>query len=237
MATTFSRNLRLRIDSNLTANSKYNLARLDELGGIYQLDSTGQVAIRSNANIVIEPEAPSVGGAGVGGVVSIGTAGHSLTEIALYAAEVTLSGSLVVDSISLGTIGAGIVVSDADSVLTAIASLPISLGGTGAVTAAAARNNLLPAQSGNTGKVLGTDGSSVSWVSPGAGAAVIAGYDWTATTSKVIAHGLSDTDMSIIVYDSLGDMVFPDVNIDATNITLTSSEAPSGTWRVVVVGT
>jgi len=51
---------------------------------------------------------------------------------------------------------------DAAKIATGI--LPIERGGTNAGTAAAALNNLLPAQSGNTGNVLGTDGSVVSWV-------------------------------------------------------------------------
>lgn len=44
----------------------------------------------------------------------------------------------------------------------------ISNGGTGATTAPAAINNLLPAQVGQAGKILTTDGSSVSWISPAA---------------------------------------------------------------------
>ena len=42
-------------------------------------------------------------------------------------------------------------------------ALPILSGGTGATTAQNARNNLLPAQSGNSGEFLTTDGVNVSW--------------------------------------------------------------------------
>jgi hypothetical protein len=48
--------------------------------------------------------------------------------------------------------------------ITGITDLAIVDGGTGASTAANARNNLLPAQALNTGKVLSTDGTNVSWV-------------------------------------------------------------------------
>jgi hypothetical protein len=42
---------------------------------------------------------------------------------------------------------------------------PISNGGTGAITAQAAINNLLPSQASNSGKVLQTNGVNVSWQS------------------------------------------------------------------------
>lgn len=56
--------------------------------------------------------------------------------------------------------------------------LPISSGGTGATTSGTAINNLLPSQSGNTGKLLTTDGSNTSWVSP-----VMSSSDKTALTT------------------------------------------------------
>jgi hypothetical protein len=42
--------------------------------------------------------------------------------------------------------------------------LPIAMGGTGQTTASAAINALLPSQTGNSNKVLKTDGTNVSWV-------------------------------------------------------------------------
>ena len=48
-------------------------------------------------------------------------------------------------------------------------ALPIANGGTGQNTAAAAINALVPSQAGNTGKVLKTDGSVVSWTSAASG--------------------------------------------------------------------
>ena len=47
--------------------------------------------------------------------------------------------------------------------------LPISQGGTGEISAALAINALVPAQTGNTGKVLTTNGSVVSWQTGGGG--------------------------------------------------------------------
>lgn len=237
MATILTRNLKLRVDSNLTANSKYNLAKLDELGGIYQLDSTGQVLIRSATNISIEPEAVAVGGAGVGGIVSIGTSGHVLQSIHLYADEVTVPGALVVDALSIDGLGAGVLTSDVDGLVTPLASLPVTLGGTGAVTANAAINNLLPVQTGNSSKVLTTDGSNTSWQAVSANAAAMTEHDWTSGLTFSIPHGYSTQNYEVVVYDSLGEQVFTTVTIDSSNtVLLTSSEAPSGTWRVVLVG-
>jgi hypothetical protein len=57
-----------------------------------------------------------------------------------------------------------------DTIYEAIISvLPISKGGTGATTASGARTNLLPSQTGNSGKFLKTDGSDVLWDTPPSG--------------------------------------------------------------------
>lgn len=48
-------------------------------------------------------------------------------------------------------------------------SLAITNGGTGATTATAALNNLLPSQASNNGKVLQTNGTSASWQTPSGG--------------------------------------------------------------------
>ena len=55
--------------------------------------------------------------------------------------------------------------------------LPISQGGTGQTSAALAINALVPAQTGNTGKVLTTDGAVVSWQTGGGGGGSPGGAD------------------------------------------------------------
>ena len=49
--------------------------------------------------------------------------------------------------------------------------LPISAGGTGQTTAATAINALLPTQTGESGKVLTTNGTNVSWSATAGGSA------------------------------------------------------------------
>lgn len=51
-------------------------------------------------------------------------------------------------------------------------TLEVAQGGTGATTAQGAANNILPAQAGQAGKVLGTDGTNTAWVAQSAGGGV-----------------------------------------------------------------
>lgn len=104
MSVTLTRNLRLRIDSNLTANARYNLERLDTLGSTFLVDTTDTLNVRSRTDISIEPESADLGGSGLGGTVSIGSASHSLEEIGLYSDSLLVSAPLsLLDQASGGT--------------------------------------------------------------------------------------------------------------------------------------
>lgn len=89
MAFTLSKYLRLRLDSNLTANARYNLERIDLLGSTVSIDNTSNVNFRSRADINIEPQSQIAGGSGVGGTVNIGSVDHPLEAINLFADNVT----------------------------------------------------------------------------------------------------------------------------------------------------
>lgn len=91
MAYTLSRNLRLRLDSNLTANARYNLERIDLIGSSISPDTTDTLRIRARENITIEPQSADVGGSGSGGSVSIGNTDHSLDSVTLYTTSFNLS--------------------------------------------------------------------------------------------------------------------------------------------------
>lgn len=422
MATTLTRNLKLRINSNLTADAKYNLERLDLLGSTFLVDSTNQLNVRSQTNILIEPESADVDGSGIGGTVSIGTASHLISVLNLFSSEINLpvsvglkdqgaggtkylrikyksditgstdtvaDRSLLIDldgadrqlllqgnykqlggdltlnlsgttsvilpqtgtlstlagtetltnktmdglsnvftniqyaslnltssivnadvspsaaiaysklnlatsiinadisptaaiiysklnlansitnadisssaaiqysklaltgslvdadisssaNISRSKIIAGtpdhVLINDPAGLMSSEAQLAISRGGTGASTANAALNALLPQQSGNSGKFLQTDGSNSSWITVG-GVSGVASFtgSWTTGTSTVINHGLSSLNVVVSVIDDQSDIVYVDIDVtDANNITLTSSEAPSAPWTVVV---
>ncbi len=94
MAVKLSKNLRLRIDSNLTSNAKYNLEQIDLLGSTFLVDSTNTLTVRSQTDLVLEPNSPDIGGSGVGGTVSIGTPSHILDSLAIYADELSISAAL-----------------------------------------------------------------------------------------------------------------------------------------------
>lgn len=70
---TTTRNLKLRVDSNLTANAKYNLAKIDDLASIFTPDSTDSVSLRARTDINLLPEDAATGGSGVGGTINLGT--------------------------------------------------------------------------------------------------------------------------------------------------------------------
>lgn len=88
MATTLTPNLRLRVNSNLTADAKYNLLRIDALGSVFQLDNTDNAVVRSAENIIFRPNDTTVGGSGSGGRVQLGTQDQPLASLDIHADEV-----------------------------------------------------------------------------------------------------------------------------------------------------
>jgi len=72
--------------------------------------------------------------------------------------------------------------------LTLGGTLAVANGGTGSTTQSGAINNLLPAQSGQGGKVLTTDGSAVSWTTASAGTVTSVAID-PSTTGLTFAGG------------------------------------------------
>ena len=221
MATTLSRNLKLRISSDLTADSIYNLQRLDLLGATFLVDSANQLNIRSITDILIEPESADIGGSGEDGTVSFGTVDHVLESLRIFASEVRLSSPLSFTS--------GEWESSIGPSLSAMSS-DLSFR--------------LPNTAGASGQVLVTDGSgNLSWAAQsgggGSGDYAAATDPWTTGTTKVVTHNLGTSNVSVTVRDSAGELVYPaEVVVDNSNqVTITSSEAPSGTWTVLIQGT
>lgn len=88
---TLSRNLKLRLDSNLTANSIYNLQKIDALAAVYLVDTSDSLRIRSLSDINLEPNSADIGGSGSGGTVRIGIPGNDLDLLQVNASTVTFS--------------------------------------------------------------------------------------------------------------------------------------------------
>lgn len=91
MAYTLTPNLRLRVDSNLTANAKFNLQTLDSLGAVVSIATTGDTRIRSELDLTFTANDASVGGSGSGGNVTFGQAGNPLDSFRVYADVVDFS--------------------------------------------------------------------------------------------------------------------------------------------------
>lgn len=78
---TLTRNLRLRLDSNLTASARSNLEKIDLLGSTFLVDSANTLRIRSTSDIAIEPESPDLGGTAIGGTLRISSASQPLSGV------------------------------------------------------------------------------------------------------------------------------------------------------------
>jgi hypothetical protein len=124
------------------------------------------------------------------------------------------------------------VVSDGTNIQLAnnnIGVVPIVNGGTGASTAATAAANLLPSQSGNSGKYLTTDGSALSWGTPSGGGGGGSGTVTSVNTGGIPINGLSITGGPITTSGTIS------LTGSLTNVSLSSQVA--GTLPVANGGT
>lgn len=130
-------------------------------------------------------------GGGGGTVTSVGVSGGS-TGLTTTGGPITVSGTI-----------------------TLTGTLAIANGGTGQTSAPAAINALAPTQTGNSGKFLTTDGTSVSWGSAGGGSGTVTSVDVIAnngmtisgnpiTTSGTLTFGLGNiTPLSVLATGTL----------------------------------
>lgn len=85
MADTLTPNLKLRVSSDLTADAKYNLNRIDSLASATKVENNGNLRVRSIRDIIITPESQDLGGNGTGGTVSVGEAGVLIDVFEVFA--------------------------------------------------------------------------------------------------------------------------------------------------------
>ena len=134
------------------------------------------------------------------GQLLIGNASGGLTKATLTGGtNVTITngnGSITIDatagaagvsSFSAGTTGLTPATASTGAV-TLAGTLGIANGGTGQTTANAAVNALLPSQSGNSGKVLSTDGTNTSWITSG-GVGTVTSVDVSGGTTGLTTSG------------------------------------------------
>lgn len=112
---------------------------------------------------------------------------HAKTDTIADWTQSDLDAQIALGNFPAGTVLADIVLpSDWNNDHTISGTVPIANGGTGQTTANAAINALLPSQSGNSGKVLSTNGADTSWISAG-------GTGTVTSVSVTSANGFAGT--------------------------------------------
>lgn len=145
--------------------------------GVVRLANTDTVSFRNAANTADLALGVSASNQLTFNGIVLG-AGGSVTSVGVSSTDLTVSGSPITTS---GTIS-----------LT-LNTVPISKGGSGQTTANAALNAFLPTQTGNSGKVLGTDGTNTLWVTGGGG-----GGGGTVTSVGAVSSGSYGAAISVI---------------------------------------
>lgn len=111
----------------------------------------------------------------------------------------------------------------------------------GNAAATASINYRLPPADGSAGFVLSTDAAgNLSWVSNASSASFKANWVTADGTTKAITHSLGTLDVIVQVYDSsTGATIDVDstVRTSTSVVTLTASEAPAVSWRVLILAT
>jgi hypothetical protein len=148
----------------LTADSKYNLERIDTLAGLIQTNTVNNTVIRALEDIVFLPNSSDIGGSGTGGTITFGSVHQPLDSFDLYTSSLSVSGP-----ITLGDSASG---GDKSLAITYKSDLQ------GLPDTAANRTLTLDVEGANRALVLGGDfkllggnltlnlGSSVNWTLP-----------------------------------------------------------------------
>lgn len=229
MATTFSRNLKLRISDDLTSDSKFNLNKLDSLGSVYQTDTNSTAQVRSKTDIQLQTQDPDIGGSGSGGTISFGTVNQPVGLLRMFAENFTLSAPLGLADVAAGGTNSlklqyksdlnGVVdltadrnlfldVDNSDRSLTLGGDFSL-LGANLSLTLTSNLNLTLPPDVGTSGQVLTTDG--------------IGNLTWTNSTAGSLS-GLSDveltspTDGQVLTYDDTSGKWKNETNISASGV-------------------
>ena len=98
MATTISRYLKLKIDDNLSADAKSNLAKIDELGAIFRTNAEDNVDISAKGNISLQPGDPAIGGTPNSGTITFGDTNNTTASVDFYSTAVRLRSKLQIEN-------------------------------------------------------------------------------------------------------------------------------------------
>lgn len=229
MAVTTTTNLKLKVDSSLTPDSKFNLYKIDDLASLYQVDSNAIARVRSQTDIILQPHDPDIGGTGSGGTIFLGTDDQPASTIKLRALSLDLEAEIS-SSNDIGTTGAFVLQNG---------NYGISLQ---APTLGASYSLTFPTSDGTVNQVLTTNGAGeLSWstvAGAGSGGQELAA-SWTVGDgpTKTIVHGFSTQSIMVQVLDVEDDYKTVEVDAvcrpDANTILLESSITPVN-WLVLL---
>jgi len=204
---------------------------------------TTSLTTPSTTFALVNTTATTVNLAGAATAVNIGAATGTLTvaNTTLAAKAITASTTLAVTGISTltGAVGApggvtGPITSSSATItggsITGITDLAVADGGTGASTAAAALNNLLPSQTSAASKYLQSDGTNASW-----DAVSLSTADITGTLG--VANGgtgqTSFTNGQLLIGNTTGNTLTPATLTAGSGVTITNG---SGAITVAFTG-
>ena len=165
--------------------------------GGYQPGIAGSIYLRTGSALASQVNRLILTPSGAWGLngANYGTSGQVLTSNGSSSSPTwttisSASGTVTSVAVSGGTTGlttSGGPIT-ASGTITLAGTLAVANGGTGATTASAAAANILPSQTGNSGKVLSTDGAgNLSWVSSSAGS--VTSIDISGGTTGLTATG------------------------------------------------
>lgn len=139
-------------------------------GGLNVLAAADEAAVRALLSLVVGTNVQAYS-AELAALAAISTTGLiSRTGAGAFATRQITAGSSKITVANGGGASGQPTIDVAESALSLPnigGTLTLAKGGTGATTQAGAANAVLPAQTGLSGKVLGTDGTNVSWVDGG----------------------------------------------------------------------
>jgi len=242
MATTLTPFLKLRVSSDLTNDAVYNLNRIDQLGSILGTTATNDKSLKALNNIIIETDAPSLGGNGVAGTLQLAALNVDVTRGHLRLKDDSTAQKLQIayNSSSLATALRSLTFDTKDNDVTLTLEKDLTVTGANITISANTDTTLNIPIDGTTGQVLTTNGNN-TWSFQDV--SFVGSFDshidtWLPAdgTEKTFTHNFGTLDATVQIYSTEdSSLVLSDeiVYNDTDNVTIKISELPPSTgYRV-----